>query len=188
MSTGYTAIVTPPMISFHWLDPPCSTVPTLPFDCLIDCFFLVDILMNFNTGLIVRGGEYIDDRMAVAKSYLKGMFLFDLVTSFPVSFFELAAEAACARADIGSAGVDGSQLRMIRGALRCVYVYVLIPVCMCACGYIMMHTSVRSHKRVRESSTGGMPHHIDYDMSLIQTAIKPLRWFKIARIMKLGKA
>jgi len=29
---------------------------------------------------------------------------------------------------------------------------------------------------------------MSYDMSLIQAAIKPLRWFKIARIMKLGKA
>ena len=39
------------------------------------------------------GGEYLDDRCTVALHYLKGMFLFDCVTSFPVSFFELVAKA-----------------------------------------------------------------------------------------------
>jgi len=47
------------------------------------------------------------------------MFSFDLVTSFPVSFFEIAAQAACDRAamatgDAASSEVDGGQLRIIR--------------------------------------------------------------------------
>ena len=92
----------------------------------------IDIVINFNTGILLIG-EYIDDHKTVATSYLKGMFWFDLVTSFPVSFFELAAKAACERAEDSGAQVDSGQLRFIR-------------------------------------------------------AIKPLRWFKIARIMKLGKA
>ena len=92
----------------------------------------IDIVINFNTGILLIG-EYIDDHKTVAMAYLKGMFWFDLVTSFPVSFFELAAKAACERAEDSGAQVDSGQLRFIR-------------------------------------------------------AIKPLRWFKIARIMKLGKA
>ena len=46
----YTAIVTPPMIAFHWMDLPCADIPTLAFDTVIDCFFIVDIFVNFNTG------------------------------------------------------------------------------------------------------------------------------------------
>ena len=49
----------------------------------------------------------------VAWQYLKGSFLFDLVTSFPVSFVEQVAAAECARAG-GTAGVGGTQLRFIR--------------------------------------------------------------------------
>ena len=37
----YTAIVTPPVIAFHWLDEDCVTLPTLPIDVCLDCFFLV---------------------------------------------------------------------------------------------------------------------------------------------------
>jgi CRP-like cAMP-binding protein len=128
---AYTAVVTPAMISFHWLDPECAIVQTLIFDCILDCFFLIDILLTFNTG-VVSIGDYIDNRRVVTLMYLKGDFLFDCVTSIPVSFFELAAEAACAKADGSGAGADGN-LRFIR-------------------------------------------------------AIKPLRWLKIARVMKVGKA
>lgn len=46
------------------LDPECTEMPTLAFDALIDVFFLVDILVTFNSGIIVSG-EYIDDRRQV---------------------------------------------------------------------------------------------------------------------------
>jgi len=130
---AYTAIVVPPVISYHWLDPPCVTVPTLYFDVLLDCFFLLDIIYNFNVGIILPGGDYIDGRQEVAIQYLRGMFTFDVVTSFPVSFIEVAAAAECQVADGVDSAVDGGQLRIIR-------------------------------------------------------ALKPLRWFKLARIVKLGKA
>lgn len=123
----------PQALIYDWADPECAIVPTLYFDVVLDIFFLVDILYNFNTGVILPGGEYIDDWMRVAWLYIKGMFLFDIVTSFPVSFFELAAASACASADGVQPAVDGGQLRMIR-------------------------------------------------------VLKPLRWFKLARIVKLKKA
>ena len=91
----YTAIVTPPIISFSWLDPDCTPNPTLYFDLILDIFFLLDILVAFNTGVKITG-DYIDDRKTVAKIYvMSGALLFDLVTSFPVSFFELAMQAVC---------------------------------------------------------------------------------------------
>jgi hypothetical protein len=76
---AYTAIVTPPIIVFYWLDPECTVMPTLPVDTMIDTFFLLDIILNFNTGVLIAG-EYIDDRWRVAKIYFRGMFFFDLLT------------------------------------------------------------------------------------------------------------
>ena len=53
-------------------DPECTLVPTLYFDTALDVFFLLDILYNFNLGIILPGGEYVDDRRLVAWQYLKG--------------------------------------------------------------------------------------------------------------------
>ena len=50
---AYTAVVTPPQISFGWLDPPCTPNPTLPFDCVLDVFFLLDIVVTLNSGVCV---------------------------------------------------------------------------------------------------------------------------------------
>ena len=123
------------MLACLCLNEQCNLPATLAFDTFVDIFFLLDILLTFNTGFIKfeSGGEYVDNRIEVAKAYLQGSFLFDVVTSFPVSFFELSVQAACAGARQGDPDVGGAQLRFIR-------------------------------------------------------AIKPLRWFKIARILKLGKA
>ena len=68
----YTAVVTPPMIAFCWLDPECAPAPTLYFDVVLDVFFLLDIIFNFNVGLITAG-EYEDDRIVIAKKYIGGM-------------------------------------------------------------------------------------------------------------------
>lgn len=136
----YTAIVTPAVISFHWLDGECEIVPTLPFDCVLDTFFLVDILYSMCCVGVYVQGQYIDDPRMTARAYLTGSFAFDLLTSVPVSYVELMAANACVGVDAadpadgggvdrGSA-VDSQQLRFIR-------------------------------------------------------AMKPLRWFKLARVMKL---
>ena len=105
-----TGIVTAPLVAFYWLDPQCSVVPTLFLDTVIDIFFLVDILVNFKTG-IFEAGEYIDDPAVVTKAYLKGSFTFDCFTSFPVSFFEQAAKAVC---DSGNDPADTGALRVVR--------------------------------------------------------------------------
>jgi len=107
-------------------------VLTLRFDVVLDICFLIDIMVQFNSAVRVEG-EYIDDRKKVAWVYFKGGFWFDALTSFPVSFFELAGEMACATPENASLNVDSGQLKFIR-------------------------------------------------------AMKPLRWLKIARILKLCKA
>ena len=130
---AYTAVVTPAVIAFHWLDDECDRVPTLEFDLVLDTFFLLDIIYNFCVGLIVNS-EYKDDPAFVATTYLRGSLWFDLMTSIPVSFLELHVALQCAQSASGvDTGVDPTQLRFIR-------------------------------------------------------AMKPLRWFKLARIIKLNKA
>ena len=118
----YTGIVTPPLIAFHWTDDECAVIPTLYFDVGLDCFFLADIILTFFTGTFVAG-EYIDDFQRGAILYLRGSFLFDCVTSFPVSFFELMAKAACESNTTGE--VESGQLRMIRAIKPIRFVKIL---------------------------------------------------------------
>ena len=131
----YTAVVVPAVIAFHWLDAECQAVPTLFFDCLLDTFFIVDIMYSFFVGVTYQE-EYYDDYKWVARHYVGRGFLFDVATSIPVSYIELIANAACSHVD-QSAGLDAEgapsqQLRFVR-------------------------------------------------------ALKPLRLFKLARMMKLNK-
>jgi len=125
----YTAVLTPPIIAFHWLEEVCVLPPTLEVDVMVDFFFLFDILLSFHVGYM-SNETYHDDHGEIVQNYLRNSLLFDLVTSFPVSFFDLATIAAC-KGD-ASESADGTAFRFIR-------------------------------------------------------SLKPLRWFKIARIMKLGK-
>eukprot|EP00960_Hanusia_phi_P070049 767227-Hanusia_phi.AAC.3 len=86
----YTAIVTPITIAFFWDSDVCSPIPTLPFD-----------------------GKYLYERSSVAKHYLRHGFLFDLLTSAPISFVEIAILSGCG----GSNGVQMTNpvtLRLVR--------------------------------------------------------------------------
>jgi hypothetical protein len=51
----------------------------LYFDVVLDCFFLLDIFVTFNSGVYV-GSEYVHEHKKVALLYLKGYFVFDLLT------------------------------------------------------------------------------------------------------------
>ena len=115
------------------MDVECAFVPTIYFDCLLDTFFLLDIVYTFFVGVNYMG-QYYDCQAWVAKRYVTGAFAFDLITSIPVSYVELEVQIACARAAAGGEGtgveIDPQQLRFVR-------------------------------------------------------ALKPLRWFKLARVLKL---
>ena len=106
----YTGIVTAPLVAFYWTEPECSMVPTLYLDTAIDIFFIIDIFLNFHFG-IFEGGKYIDDAWIVFWTYIRGSLIFDMVTSFPVSFFELVAQTAC---NSGQAPADSGPLRLVR--------------------------------------------------------------------------
>jgi hypothetical protein len=136
----YTALVTPAVIAFHWLDDECNSPPTLHFDCVLDVFFMCDIVVNFYTG-VVEGERYHDDWRHVASKYIAGSFFFDVATSIPVAFVELyvvnspgcTVSDPVATAGSGAADINSANFRFVR-------------------------------------------------------IMKPLRWFKLARILKLHQS
>ena len=109
----YTAVVTPVMVSFYWDQEACVRMPTLEFDILVDCFFLVDIAVTFFVG-IYHEGKYVDEHCFVVTHYIRHGFFFDLFTSFPVSFMEAAILAECDVAGESGIEISPSSLRMIR--------------------------------------------------------------------------
>ena len=70
---------------------PCAEIarrPTLYMDAFVDTFFLIEIVLNFFTGIYVAG-EYCDDLYFVSRRYFLQGFFFDLLTSIPASYFEV---------------------------------------------------------------------------------------------------
>ena len=49
----------------------------------IDACFMIDILLNFNTGIYFKN-YLVVDRKQIAKNYLKTWFAFDLIASIPI--------------------------------------------------------------------------------------------------------
>ena len=74
------------------------------------CFFL-DIFFNFNTGFKVKG-QLMLQHGQIAKNYLKGWFLIDLVASFP--FDALVDETKANTADVGKLGRLAKIFKLVR--------------------------------------------------------------------------
>ena len=108
----YTAVVTPVTVSFYWHQNPCEKMPTLEFDIFVDACFLADIVLTFFVGIYIEG-RYVDDKAIVFAHYLRNGFLFDVCTSFPVSFMEASIIAQCEQGQ-SDLDISSSSLRMIR--------------------------------------------------------------------------
>ena len=61
------------------------------FNTVIDLVFTLDVLIVFNTKIIVEGEE-IDDRRRICLAYLKGHFTVDLLAALPVDAILLVVE------------------------------------------------------------------------------------------------
>lgn len=63
-----------------------STVEGLKaFEVFLDCWFLVEIFVNFFTGYFEKG-IVIMDRKKIFINYLKTWFIVDMISSIPFSF------------------------------------------------------------------------------------------------------
>lgn len=76
----YQAIVMPYMLAFETEIEGALVV----IDIFQDFFFMIDILITFNTGIVLEG-LLILNRLEIAKSYLKGWFVIDFFSSVPYS-------------------------------------------------------------------------------------------------------
>ncbi|CAI2376813.1 unnamed protein product [Moneuplotes crassus] len=55
-------------------------------DTIIDCFFTVDIVLNFFTVYTDEYENFVTDRRLIAFTYLRGWFLFDFVSILPLEY------------------------------------------------------------------------------------------------------
>ena len=81
----YTATYSPYRTSFHGEG---SSEFLFAFETMIDCFFLVDIFVNFITPYKKIDSTYEYTPKKISKNYLKGLFTIDIITCFPTQFFE----------------------------------------------------------------------------------------------------
>ncbi|XP_006001714.1 potassium/sodium hyperpolarization-activated cyclic nucleotide-gated channel 3 [Latimeria chalumnae] len=70
-----------------------NTPPWIVFNVLSDTFFLVDLVLNFRTGIVVEDNtEIILDPHTIKMKYLKSWFLVDFISSIPVDYIFLIVD------------------------------------------------------------------------------------------------
>ena len=74
------------------------------FELFVDCWFLLDVIINFFTGYHEPTGEYVNQRGRIVRKYLKGWFTLDFLSSIPADFI----------ADLVSGSNDLATLRIVR--------------------------------------------------------------------------
>uniref|UniRef100_A0A3Q3E097 Potassium/sodium hyperpolarization-activated cyclic nucleotide-gated channel 2-like n=1 Tax=Labrus bergylta TaxID=56723 RepID=A0A3Q3E097_9LABR len=70
-----------------------TTTPWIIFNVVSDTFFLMDLVLNFRTGIIIEdNSDIILDPETIKKKYLKTWFIVDFVSSIPVDYIFLIVE------------------------------------------------------------------------------------------------
>uniref|UniRef100_A0A7M4F9N0 Hyperpolarization activated cyclic nucleotide gated potassium and sodium channel 2 n=1 Tax=Crocodylus porosus TaxID=8502 RepID=A0A7M4F9N0_CROPO len=70
-----------------------TTAPWIVFNVVSDTFFLMDLVLNFRTGIVIEDNtEIILDPERIKKKYLKTWFVVDFVSSIPVDYIFLIVE------------------------------------------------------------------------------------------------
>ncbi|XP_004067872.3 potassium/sodium hyperpolarization-activated cyclic nucleotide-gated channel 2 [Oryzias latipes] len=70
-----------------------TTTPWIIFNVISDTFFLMDLVLNFRTGIVFEDNtEIILDPKKIKMKYLKSWFVVDFVSSIPVDYIFLIVE------------------------------------------------------------------------------------------------
>ncbi|KAM9797102.1 potassium/sodium hyperpolarization-activated cyclic nucleotide-gated channel 2 [Syngnathus typhle] len=70
-----------------------TTAPWIIFNVVSDTFFLMDLVLNFRTGIVFEDNtEIILDPNKIKKKYLQSWFVVDFVSSIPVDYIFLIVE------------------------------------------------------------------------------------------------
>jgi hypothetical protein len=80
----YSVLVVPVQIAF---DPPQfqdTVSPEFAFEWMVDCFFAIDICIQFNTAFVDSETQQLElDKTAIASNYVRGWFPIDFLSTFP---------------------------------------------------------------------------------------------------------
>ena len=79
----YTTFVTPFRISFVEDESLAWTI----IDNIVDFFYFADVILNFFSAIYDHDDDLIIDRTIIAKNYLRGWFLVDIVSVLPLTNF-----------------------------------------------------------------------------------------------------
>ena len=90
------------------------------FEVVVTCFFMTDVGLTFCTAYL-DGDQFIVSRPMIADNYLKGWFIIDLSSSFPLEIIEVVM----AHINPSTETESTSALRMLR-ALRLVRLFRLL--------------------------------------------------------------
>ncbi|XP_075400152.1 potassium/sodium hyperpolarization-activated cyclic nucleotide-gated channel 2 [Tenrec ecaudatus] len=70
-----------------------TTAPWIVFNVVSDTFFLLDLVLNFRTGIVIEDNtEIVLDPEKIKKKYLRTWFVVDFVSSIPVDYIFLIVE------------------------------------------------------------------------------------------------
>uniref|UniRef100_A0A1A8JS56 Hyperpolarization activated cyclic nucleotide-gated potassium channel 2 n=2 Tax=Nothobranchius TaxID=28779 RepID=A0A1A8JS56_NOTKU len=71
-----------------------TTTPWIIFNVVSDTFFLMDLVLNFRTGIIIEdNSDIILDPETIKKTYLKTWFIVDFISSIPVDYIFLMVDS-----------------------------------------------------------------------------------------------
>ncbi|RVE67264.1 hypothetical protein OJAV_G00115420 [Oryzias javanicus] len=69
-----------------------NTLPWIVFNVLSDTLFLMDLIFNFRTGILVEDSHVILDPKEIRMHYIRTWFLVDFVSSIPVDYIFLVVD------------------------------------------------------------------------------------------------
>ncbi|XP_069623934.1 potassium/sodium hyperpolarization-activated cyclic nucleotide-gated channel 2 isoform X3 [Ranitomeya imitator] len=70
-----------------------TTTPWIIFNVVSDTFFLMDLVLNFRTGIVIEDNtEIVLDPQKIKRKYLRTWFVVDFVSSIPVDYIFLIVE------------------------------------------------------------------------------------------------
>jgi hypothetical protein len=62
-------------------------------ECLIDAFFICDIVLNFRTAVMTPDGSLLADKKQIRKQYFRGWFLIDFTSCLPFGYIQYFNDA-----------------------------------------------------------------------------------------------
>lgn len=81
------------------------------FSYIVDCLFLLDILVVFNTAYLNQYLQIVDDRKTIAIKYFKGWFLIDVLSILP---FDLLAQLMASDDSESTAQGYNGMIRLVK--------------------------------------------------------------------------